>query len=253
MTKDLTEMLRNWEFDPEANVRKIRGEDGVRKLQVRVDQGAFQGILQINLDGRPDGKKPHGFEFALDYYRDSLDEHLKNGGAETGYTLARDACEELFDEGVRVYGRYGFLMQLQDYKRVVRDTERNMDLFQFVNAFAGEEEDRLYLEKWWPYILRINGTARAMLAFQDEKYDLALNIVDEIKAKIEGLPEVEAEEFYLERERSEQALAELEDELQNKRPLSREEELRQELQTAVDADEFERAAAIRDELNGEQG
>ena len=46
------------------------------------------------------------------------------------------ACEELFDEGARVYERYAFLLQLKDYRRVVQDTERNMVLFRFVNRYA---------------------------------------------------------------------------------------------------------------------
>ena len=59
MDQDLLKFLKDWEYDPDSNVRKIVGEDGVQKIQVRVDQGAFQGILQLNLDGRPDGKRPH--------------------------------------------------------------------------------------------------------------------------------------------------------------------------------------------------
>ena len=54
--KDITDLLQAWTFDPEANVRRIEGEDGIEKIQVRIDQGAFQGILQLDLDGRPDGR-----------------------------------------------------------------------------------------------------------------------------------------------------------------------------------------------------
>ena len=67
MSQDLTRILDEWTFDPQANVRRIAGDDGVEKIQVRVDQGAFQGILQLNLDGRPDGRKPHGRDFAQDH------------------------------------------------------------------------------------------------------------------------------------------------------------------------------------------
>ena len=45
MSRDMTDLLNEWSFDPEANVRKISGRDGVAKIQIRVDQGAFQGIL----------------------------------------------------------------------------------------------------------------------------------------------------------------------------------------------------------------
>lgn len=242
MTDLLTDLLNEWAFDPEANVRKVSGRDGVAKIQIRVDQGAFQGILQLNLDGRPDGRRPHGRDFALDYYRGELQKYREN------FALDEAACRELFDEGSRLYKRYAFLIQLHDYQRVVRDTERNMVLFRFVNRYAEREEDRDNLEKWWPYILRINGVARAMIAIGEQDYDSALTIVRQTRVRIGSWPEVEAEEFYFERERSEAALEELEQEILEKRPLSQKEQLEHWLQEAVDSEEFEKAALLRDEL-----
>ena len=249
MSQDIGNLLRDWEFDPEVNVRKILGDDGLQKIQVRVDQGAFQGILQLNLDGRPDGKKPYGEDFALDHYRSALESYrCEQEGDGAGFSLDRKACKELFDESARVYGRYIFLLQLKDYERVVRDTERNMAAFRFVNTYAENEEDQENLERWWPYILRINATARAMQATMEGSYELALAIVDEVQERIEDLPEMEAEEFVMERERSREALTELAEDLRRKKPLSHKEELEQRLQQAIDREEFEKAAVIRDEL-----
>lgn len=247
MNQDISELLQAWEFDPEANVRKIRGDDGVEKMQVRVDQGAFQGILQVNLDGRPDGRRPHGMDYALDYFR-SLLEQSDYQREKRKFSLDKEACQELFDEGSRIYGRYIFLLQLKDYDRVIRDTERNMELFRFVNTYGEEEEDRLNMEKWWPYILRIHAVAGAMKATEKEDFDGALDIVEKGREQIKNLPEVEAEEFFVELERSQQALDELAEELHNKKPLSQREILEQRLQEAIDSEEFERAAVIRDEL-----
>lgn len=249
MNQDISDILQAWDFDPEANVRKIRGDDGIQKIQVRVDQGAFQGILQLNLDGRPDGRKPHGMDFALDYFRSLLEgRRHQQGSGDAGFSLDREACRELFDESSRVYGRYVFLLQLKDYERVTRDTERNMELFRFVNAHAECEEDRSNLEKWWPYILRINAVARALKEADGEDFESALGILAEAKEQIRSLSEVEAEEFHVERERSQQALDELAEELRGRRPLSRREILEQRLQEAIEREEFERAAVIRDEL-----
>ena len=55
--EDISRILNNWEFNAEdICARKIVGQDGREKLQVRVDLG----MLQMNLDGRPDGTRPHG-------------------------------------------------------------------------------------------------------------------------------------------------------------------------------------------------
>ena len=249
MDQDISKVLQAWKYDPTANVRKIWGEDGIQKVQVRIDQGAFQGILQLNLDGRPDGKKPYGYDFALDYFRSALEKYRRiHKGDEKGFSLDGEACRELFDEGTRVYGRYSFLLQLQDYDRVIRDTERNMALFRFVNTYGEEEEDRMNLERWWPYILRLNATARAMQSSQKGRYDDALEIVREARDKIDRLPEMDAEEFHVERARSEESLEELEQELLSNKPPSRRERLQKDLQIAIEEEDFERAAAIRDEL-----
>ena len=249
MEQDLTPLIQDWDFNPDSNVRRIKGADGVQKVQVRVDQGAFQGILQLSLDGRPDGKKPYGCAFVLDHYRGLLDQYLHdNRDDPEGFSLDSAACQELFEEGARVYGRYAFLLQIKDYERVVRDTERNMELFRFVNSYGEAEEDRLNLEKWWPYILRINATAHCMIAQNNADFDCALEIVADARVKIDELPEVDAEEFFAERKRSREALDELEESLRSNRPPSRAEKLERELQEAVDSEEFERAASIRDEL-----
>lgn len=248
MSSEMTQLLRDWEFDPEANIRRVTDGDGVQLIQVRVDQGAFQGILQVRLDGRPDGRRPHGLAFALDHFRARRDRFAAEHGSDQGYALSPKECGELFDESTRIYGRYVFLLQLKDYQRVVRDTERNMDLFRFVRRYAEREEDRLNLEKWWPYILRINAVAKAMMAADADDFGEALAIVAQAQEQIAALDPVEAEEFTVELERSQQALSELVAELETRKPRSRREILEKLLAQAVEREAFERAAQLRDEL-----
>ena len=249
MGGDIAKILDDWAYDPDSNVRKIVGEDGAKKIQVRVDQGAFQGILQLNLDGRPDGKRPHDADFVLDHYQATLGEYrIQHDGEDAGFGLDHGSCEELFDESSRIYGRYVFLLQIKEYDRVVRDTERNMRLFEFVHTYAHEDDDRMNLQKWWPYVLRVHATACAMVSARAEDFDRALEIIDETRERIETLEEVEAEEFFEERERSKQGLDELEEQLRAKKPLSDREKLEQDLEAAVEAEAFEKAASIRDAL-----
>lgn len=249
MSHDISHILQNWEFDPGKTYRKIVGDDGREKIQVRVDNAAFQGILQMELDGRPDGKQPYGYDFAFDYYRLSLKRYERARGTTKGFSLDASACSELFDESLRIYNRYIFLLQLQDYNRVVRDTERNMELFRFVNCYAKRKKDRMDLEKWWPYILRINATARAMLAIQEKQdFENALRIVENTAEKIANLPEVDAEEFQVELERSKKALKEMVKAIRAHKPMTEIEKLQVELTQAVTEERYEDAARIRDEL-----
>ena len=123
-----------------------------------------------------------------------------------------------------------------------------MRLFEFVHSYAHEEDDSMNLQKWWPYVLRIHATACAMVSAQADDFDRSIEIIDETRERIEALEEVEVEEFFEERERSKQALDELEEQLRAKKPLSDREKLEQDLEAAIEAEAFEKAASIRDEL-----
>ncbi|HAA74655.1 TPA: hypothetical protein DCE37_05995 [Candidatus Latescibacteria bacterium] len=123
-----------------------------------------------------------------------------------------------------------------------------MDLFRFVNTYAEREEDQNNLEKWWPYIIRINGVARVMLAMQDDDFESATKIIDDSRDRIRGLDQVDAEEFRIEKQRSIQALDDLEQELLTKRPLNLLDRLKKELGDAIDKEAFERAAKLRDRI-----
>jgi hypothetical protein len=248
MNVDISALLDSWAFDPDSNVRQITDPDGREKIQVRVEQGPFRGILQMELEGRPDGARPHGRDFALDYFSSQRDRYRREQGSDDGWTLDRAACKELFEESRRVYERYAFLLQIADFPRVVRDTERNMKLFRFVHKYAGEADDRENLERWWPYVVRINGMAKAMLALRQEQPEVALRIVRRTRRAIDRLRQVPAAEFRIELDRSREALEQLERDLAAHRQPTLRERLETELSQAVDREEFERAAELRDRL-----
>src|SRR5258707_9325486 len=87
--KDVGPLLKGWDYEPGTiNVRKINGLDGKQKLQMRLDLG----LLQMELTGRPDGAKPHGFDSLLEYYESQLKEHKRNNGTELGFHLTSGEC-----------------------------------------------------------------------------------------------------------------------------------------------------------------
>src|SRR5258706_14549763 len=73
MSFDISHILDKWEYHPgQVVVRKFTGKDGQEKIQLRVDLG----ILQMNAEGRPDGKRPFG---AASYY-----DHLLTKATQVG-------------------------------------------------------------------------------------------------------------------------------------------------------------------------
>jgi hypothetical protein len=240
---DLRKILQSWPYDPEHDARILQGDDGREILQVRTPLG----VEQHEIDGRPDGARPHGKESALEFHLGRL-ESAKAAGREAEFELNRRECSELFNEGTLYYFRYVRLFQLKDWARTVRDTARNLRAFDFVHRYARCEQDQQFLEKWRPYILRVNACAAAMLAVEKGAYDKALRVVNESIEKVEALDDKEDETFQFERERSLVALRELAAQIRKNRPLSELERLEHQLRRAIETQEFERAAQLRDRL-----
>jgi len=242
---DLRGFLKAWPYDPEHDARIARGEDGREILQVRTPLG----LEQYEMEGRPDGERPHGLESALEYYAQRL-EQARAAGGETNFELKPRECQELFNEGTLYYFRYVRLFQLRDWARTVRDTTRNLRVFDFVHRHARREEDQQYLEKWRPYILRMKGSATAMLALEKQAHDEALRLTSEAIEQIEALDELDEETFKFERERSVTALRDLAEQIRKNRPMSELEQLEKQMRGAIERQEFERAAQLRDKIRG---
>jgi len=132
MSLDLNTILKDWPHEGGTiKVRKILGLDGREKLQLRIDLG----VLQMEMTGRPDGNRPHGCESLLVYHQ------LRAARAEEkgeNYQLTTEQCAEMQQEGIQYYHRYLSLFQLNDFAGVVRDTQRNLDLFTFVTDPASK-------------------------------------------------------------------------------------------------------------------
>ena len=126
MSLDLNSLLKDWPHESGAiKVRKIIGLDGNEKLQLRIDLG----ILQMEMTGRPDGQRPHNCESLLVYHQRRAERAEARGES---YELTPEQCNELQQEGIQYYHRYLSLFQINDFPGVIRDTQRNLDLFAFV-------------------------------------------------------------------------------------------------------------------------
>ena len=169
MSQDIAGVLEGWDFDPhELNVRIIKGDDQQEKIQMRIDLG----LIQMCLYGRPDGQRPHGFESVFAYY---LHEARSYG---EGYSLSSDALEELFREGLQFYHRYLCLFHLSNYELVVRDTERNLTMFQFVLEHTKKRRDQWRFDQYRPYVLMMNTRANAMVALENHEVIEAIHEID---------------------------------------------------------------------------
>lgn len=181
MSEDIGPIMKEWDEEPDArSIRKIIGNDGKEKIQLRVEFG----ILQMEADGRPDGKKPYGKESLLEHYLSLLDTYKQDYNTDKGFRLDSHDCERLGDEATQYYNRYVSFFGIEDYVRAERDTARNLRVFDLVKTYAEQQDDALSLEKFKPYVIMMNGRAKAFIFMNENDYLGAINVIKEAIDKI---------------------------------------------------------------------
>ena len=242
---DIASALSGWDYEPgRLNVRKVCGDDGQPKLQVRLDLG----LLQMELSGRPDGKRPRDYPSLLDYHVDRLNAHRTRFGTELGFVLSPNDCRELRDEAALFYHRYLGLFILGDYPGTLADTRRNLAAIDFCRRHAAEERDQLVMEAFRPYLLMMQARAAAALAFQAEEPRKSLYAIRT------GLRQVRRHFAQFGGRRAYRlspevrVLRDLSSLMSRYVPQSPVRRLKRQLRLALRRENYERAAMLRDEL-----
>lgn len=240
MSLDLNDLLRDWPHEPgQLKVRKILGSDGKEKIQLRIDLG----VIQMETSGRPDGTEPHDCESLYDWNRSRLERSEKKGEK---FELSPEDVAELQAEGIQYYHRYIALFQLQDYLGVIRDTQRNLEMFEFVEKHTSNEDLSWSVVQFTPYVRMMNTRAKASLAIEREDLSEAVKLIEK------GIDKIK--DFYQENGNPEMAeqspeltfLSEWLQEVRDKRPLTKIERMQREMDEAIKAEAYEKAAQLRD-------
>jgi hypothetical protein len=242
---DLTPLLNQWPHEPgRINARRIIGADGSPKLQIRIDLG----VLQMDITGRPDGKQPGGFESLLVQQQDRLERYTRESGTPDGFVLTADDCRALREEAVQYYHRYVGLFSIGDFAGVVRDTSRNLAVFDLCRDHGTTEADRTVLEQFRPQLIVMRVRSEGELAIQAGQPKQALAALDrglnELRTLFDDTGRIEEYDSANEV----QLLRGMRDALVPKLPASQRAELQERLRAAIDAENYELAAILRDEL-----
>ena len=276
MTTDISQLLDDWPYEPgKINVRLVERADGEQRIQVRLDLG----ILQLHLDGRPDGQQPEGFESLLDLVEAQIEGGFESAGDGSESEADEDGSDEsapdqsgplppprrsegepearlsgeqvsmLRDEAIQYYHRYLALLALEDFERVVRDTTRNLRVLDVIEKCAASDEDRLSVAPTRAHGTMMRARALASLALRDNEPKAAVAAIDEGIDALRRHFETIGHTDMFERSTEVQVLQGMKQALMPKLPVSQKAELRKRLDDAVTQENYRLAAILRDELN----
>ncbi|TWT75960.1 UvrB/uvrC motif protein [Posidoniimonas polymericola] len=254
MTRDIRKIIDDWNYAPDTvTTRLITGDDGREKVQLRLDLG----LLQMELEGRPDGQTIQGAESLLTHHQIRQREHDAANPDGLPYLLESEDCTELMREGVQYYHRYICFWQLERYELCARDTNRNLDLFRFVREHARYDRDKVQFDQWRPYVTMMHARAVATPLVELQQWEAAIGAIDAGIRGVEGFlsdygqvdqAERMSELVFLKRWRRElvrKAAPESEEDDSDDDPVA---QVKSDLEKAIEEERYEDAAQLRDEL-----
>ena len=235
--QDIDDVLREWEYDPsEISVRLVQARDGREVLQMRIEMG----LLQLEVDRRPDGKRPDGAETYFDHLL-GLSVHQ-----DKDFVLSEEQCIEADREFVQFYHRRICWLALREYRRAVADADHNLAFMDFVRNHSPSEEWTLSHEQYRPFILFHRTQADALARLEEENAEAAIEAINQ------GLERIRA--FFIEHDVEEQfedddmveRLTELRESLREQYGVGK--TLFERLDEAVSREQYELAAQLRDAI-----
>jgi len=181
--RDISKILKSWEYEPDALVvRRIIGDDGKGKVQIRINLG----ILQMEVDGRPDGKTPYNVESLLDYYNSLIED-----GTIEELTLTEQDMKDLDAEIMQYYHRRVCFFALRDFKLARRDAEHNLRLMDIIKSYCKDKDYIESHEQFKPFVIMERARAAGLESLTNGDYASAMQCVGDAIDMIE--------EFYRER------------------------------------------------------
>ncbi|MFM8283356.1 MAG: UvrB/UvrC motif-containing protein [Planctomycetaceae bacterium] len=235
--RDIDTVLKGWPFRPgEVSARLVKTRNGREVIQMRVDMG----LLQMETEQRPDGEHPHGAETYYDYL---VGEAIRSG---ENFRLSAEQCAEADREFVQFYHRRICWLSLREYRRAARDADHSLAFMDFVKEHSPDDEWTLSHEQYRPFVLFHRVQAGALAALEETGPAVAIREINAGLARFRDLfARYDAPEQYSEDELV-RRLEQMRESVRERYDVGR--TLDEQLADAVRAEDYERAAQLRDKL-----
>ncbi len=235
--KDIDDLLAGWPYQPgEVMARVVEAADGREVLQMRIDMG----VLQMAVEGRPDGAHPQGAETYYDF--------LLSLVAQEGddFELSADQCAEADREFVQFYHRRICWMALRKFREAARDADHTLAFMDFVKRHSPDEDWTVSHEQYRPFVMFHRVQACALAELEERGPEAAISEINSGLEKFRAVfQEYDAEEKF-DDDALVRQLRELQASLREHYRVGR--TLDEQLADAVATEQFELAAQLRDEI-----
>lgn len=234
---NIDQLLREWPYEPGGVLaRMVRGDDGRQVVQMRIEMG----LLQMEVDDRPDGTRPEGFATYLDYL---LDQARRDGEK---FAIGPNERLEIDREFVQFYHRRICWLAQREHHRAARDADHTLALMDFCSVHAADEQWALSHEQYRPFVLFHRTRAVALAALDESEPQRALAAVGEGLEQLRALFVKYGAEEQFEQHELVRRLKELNTQLREHYDIGP--SLSEQLADAVAAEQYELAARLRDEI-----
>ncbi len=235
--KDVDHILNDWPYHPGTiSARLVRCEGGREVVQMRIEMG----VLQMELDGRPDGERPEGAETVLDL----LNQQSLSVGKD--FVLSEDQCFEIDREFLQFYHRRICLLALREFRRAVADADHTLALMDFAAAHTPDEQWSVSHEQYRPFVLFHRTQAAALAALSDGGPEAAIEQCNQGLTQLLAVFESLGVEDHFDDDELVSQLVKLKESLREEYDVGQ--TLGEQLADAVAQEEYERAAQLRDEI-----
>ncbi|MFM8633520.1 MAG: UvrB/UvrC motif-containing protein [Planctomycetia bacterium] len=237
--RDIDTVLKGWDFQPgDVNARLVKARNGRDVIQMRVDMG----LLQMEVEHRPDGMRPHGAETYYDYL---VGEAIREGGS---FRLSREQCAEADREFVQYYHRRLCWLSLREYRRAAKDADHSLSFMDFVREHSPDDEWTVSHEQYRPFVLFHRVQALALAELEEHGPEAAIVEINGGLARFRELFErYEAADQYADDELVKR-LEHMRDNVRRRYDVGP--TLSEQLAEAVRSEDYELAAKLRDRIRG---
>lgn len=236
--KDLTidHILKDWEFSPDMVTTRIISHGDRQVIQLRVDMG----LLQMEVEGRPDGDRPYGYASTLDWIHGRELE-------EKEFQLDFEQCMSVDREFSQFYHRRICWIQLKRFAEAARDADHTLALMDACMRHSPNQEWTLSHEQHRPFVIfhrtqslalqRVSESENAEQAI--EEINSGLKLIEDFYSTYEIEEDFEDDELV-------KRLIEIREDLRDRFEVGQ--TLEERLDEAVASEQFELAARLRDEI-----